>query len=402
MGRPTISERWWDPWRRHRLFPGHFCAASLATATLTAAAAAAASQPGRPTAAAAARGYAAQISVAIQASDLTEISADALKASVQNRVLSALPVEERSAAAFVPTVLADSTLTVSVTGDVMDASFTEQVRQLAHDALCTNHGDTCSVTVDYTTPTARRRLQASTAGDIVFSIQRDIFSTGGLEVSSSSSEGTYSYVEVEFGGGEGRGKGGESLEPVSAFLTAKGSVLDTANPVVNSFGTSLIAELPSSLGASVVGSPTLNNIKLLGDLVTLGSDTNDLNSKRNKIRKEVASDIGLDRSKLSVPGIAVYHPPMPPPAPPPSPYPPPAPPSVPPTSPSLPPLDWWYQMYYENEGCDPECVGGCRRSRWTARRSSSSPSRTTSPTGPAGTSGRPRFASPPTSTRTTC
>ena len=180
-----------------------------------------------------------------------------------------------AAAAFVPTVLAESSVTVNVAGNVNDPAFQETLRQLAYDALCLNHGTTCSVEFNYAMGSGRRlsnllrgRQLSVTSGQITFTIKRDIFSTGGVEVTTGDGDGA-----SEFGAGGSDSSGDkvgmdEALVPV--FIGGTPSVLDTANPVVASFGTTLVSSLPSTYSpSSLVGplrtaSSALNGVGAFG------------------------------------------------------------------------------------------------------------------------------------------
>ena len=135
--------------------------------------------------------------------------------------------------------------------------------------------------------------------------------------------------------------------------------------MVKGFAATLTAGLPAQFAPSLIGTPDVGSVMLTGDLTTLGTDTNDIQSKQSSLQGSIATDLGIASSSVNVGSISVYHPPLPPPSPPPSPGSPPMPPEVPPQSPSHPPMDAWYTLYYENEGCDPDCVGGCRRMRWS-------------------------------------
>ena len=174
-------------------------------------------------------------------------------------------------------------------------------------------------------------------------------------------EGYYSYEGYSYEGGQPPETKGTPI-----FIGPTPSILDTANPINAGMNTELCAAFASDLGcATDQGTPTLGRLTLAGFLETLGTDSTDLSGNRGLIEQRIATDLTLAVSQVTVNHISMLHPPRPPPSPPPSPWSPPAPPLTPPSYPTNPPYDLWYTRYFENEGCDPDCVGGCRRSRWS-------------------------------------
>ena len=285
-------------------------------------------------------GFAAQLRLELTPASLGSVTAETLRSAVQSRTLAALHASEAALATFVPSVLVQSSVAISLSGDVTSASLQEQVRAAAEAHLCKGRGASCSVQVASASASRRRALSAS--GTITFSVTRDLYETA---------------AEAE-----ADADGGDATVPV--FIGSSASVLDTANPVVDSFGKVIVAGLDASLGATVATAPTLSAIEVVGDLQTLGSDENDVSSSKAAIVGQVASDLGIAGSSIATSVLSVAHPPPPPPFPPPLPHAPPSPPAVPPTSPAFPPADW-FEPYYADQGCDPACVGGCRRSRWS-------------------------------------
>jgi hypothetical protein len=126
-------------------------------------------------------------------------------------------------------------------------------------------------------------------------------------------------------------------------------------------GSAAVSALPAGYAATLATPPALTKIALAGELATLGTDVSNIASASQTIRNAVVNDLSASSASGS---INVMHPPLPPPSPPPAPSSPPSPPEVPPGSPSNPPV-WWYTPYGVEAGCDPDCVGGCRRSLWS-------------------------------------
>ena len=309
-------------------------------------------------------------------------------------MLGVLTPDERMAASFSPTVLVEGGLTLSVLGDVASSELQDQVKAAITAELCDGYGPTCSIklwsatsnrrSLEHTAtvfagtevaegaehaglePASHRRLQS---GTLTFAITRDLLSAG--ETKEESEAGLSPVVELSAGEpyyyGELEAPPKKELEFAPVFLPEKGgSILDMATPVVSSFGPAALAALHPTLEASVVGKPAVNSVSLIADVVTLGTDVNKLKDSQISIKSQLASDLDISVNTITMTDIGVYHPPLPPPSPPPSPYSPPAPPLTPPSYPTNPPYDFWYTRYFENEGCDPECVGGCRRMRWSS------------------------------------
>ena len=287
-------------------------------------------------------GFAAQLRLQIAPDSLSDVTPEVLQSAVKERTLAALHQNERDVALFVPTVLVHASVTVSLAGD-LDASLQEQVRALAEAQLCKEHATGCTVAV---ATSSRRRL--SQQGTITLAIERPLY-----QHAADQAVGLAGPAEAEEEEAE--------EEQAAFFIGSSASVLDTANAVVAGFGETILSALGSQSEGTVVGSPTLAGIDVIGDVRTLGTDTNDLGSAKSTIVSQVASDVGVS---VMTSVLSVAHPPPPPPFPPPLPHAPPHPPAVPPGSPSFPPADW-FEPYYEDEGCDPACAGGCRRSRWS-------------------------------------
>ena len=346
--------------------------------------------PPNPPPPAAPRAFAAAVTVGIPTVQLQSsgVTAAALTSSVQTRMLEPLSPQERSAASFTPTLLVEGALTLSLSGDVTSAVVQEQVRALAEATLCAGYAaGSCSVA--FTSAQAAsagrrlavaggggRQLNAVTSGTMTFAIQRDMLSGGEGVAAPSPPPDLVMLVKPTAGEGkldpefscEGKtgceGTAEKELTPV--YLTSPNpSVLDTASPVAKSFGPTVASALPKTMTPSVVSSEA-TGIVVRGDLVTLGTDVNNLKSSKDTIKTQLANDLGVSTNAIVVSNIGVYHPPLPPPSPPPSPSSPPMPPLTPPLSPTHPPFDWWYTKYYENEGCDPDCFGGCRRLKWSS------------------------------------
>ena len=128
------------------------------------------------------RGFSARVTVGIPAASLGSISADAFKESVSTRLLNGLSsASEKSAAAFTPTVLVEGLLSLSISGDVSDATLQEQVRQAAHDKLCAGRGPSCAVSLASATASRRRGLlqwaagRRLASGTIVLRITQDLY-----------------------------------------------------------------------------------------------------------------------------------------------------------------------------------------------------------------------------------
>ena len=168
--------------------------------------------------------------------------------------------------------------------DVTDTAVQEQLRKAAEVLLCQGRVTTCSVTIAGAVASSGRRLQVA-SGTITFTIVQDL----------------YGVAEVDSEAGAGEDGGGK----VASFIGAQPSVLDTANPVVASFGTALLAGLPAGYSASLVGLPAVSSVSLSGEMTTLGTDQSNIASGQTSIASSVATDLGLSASSLSVAPITV-------------------------------------------------------------------------------------------------
>ena len=148
------------------------------------------------------------------------------------------------------------------------------------------------------------------------------------------------------------------------FSSALGDLQSDAEAILQQFGASVVATTPANLSVSLAAT-VADQIAVEADVSTLGRDAADAGSQGDAVAHRVAASIAVNISHVSTLTFDVLHPPTPPPGSPPSPQLPPEPPGLPPFWPTLPPATGWYTPYGVSEGCDPDCVGGCRRMRWS-------------------------------------
>ena len=306
------------------------------------------------------RGFAAQIQLSIAEADLGSLTEDELTASVSTHALGSLSAGEAAAATFEADVVVESTMTLALSGDLNDAELLESIRAAAYAELCAGQGPSCSVSLGTATITRRQRRLAS--GTLVLTVTRSVNPP-------STPAMTIELDESILFGGEPEDipyiptvlTEPEETADASTFVDSSGPLSERAASLGTAFGSAILAALPAGLGGSLVGTPTVGDISIIGTVKTLGSDETNIASDASTIKNAVAADIGI--SNINMNSFVTIHPPRPPPSPPPLPDLPPSPPEVPPTSPSNPPAGNWATSY--TEGCDASCTDGCISSLWS-------------------------------------
>ena len=324
---------------------------------------------------------------------------------------------ERATASFAHTATFSGAITLNVE-DPSSTPTAEEVRTLVSDRVCRfASAGSCTVSVSVQTAGGRRldaagarsqarlpaprsvvaareasRRHLSASGtQLVILVTRDLFMAPyppspaplpppmpppGQGVAESYSytdplqvelRATYAYERDFVSDGIPLTYGTDSSFPDEPVRTeaATASVNGQAQPAMQSLAKEAVAAVP---GTAMVSS-NLETVGVRGFMSALGSDQSNVEYEGGNIQLGVAGGIGLGVEDVALKTLDVLHPPHPPPSPPPSPLEPPSPPLIPPGYPlwpPRPPSDLWYEPYFEDEGCDPDCFGGCRRSLWSS------------------------------------
>ena len=303
------------------------------------------------------RMYSVNVEVAIEADALpSATSSTSLIASLRKSTIASMSAEEQDSASQVgdATVAVSGDLTIELLDD-SDATRL-QVMAAAREQACHSYTvpGSCTVTLVGST---RRRLAATT---LTIKVTRPLVFPHAPPAPPPPPRppnllgATYSYEAPE----------------VPTYSAAANEAGDTINAPISTSAATLLSTiaartteaLPGLVDATQTAS-TVSEVSVSAQVEALALGAGDLSSEGANVQSRVASELGIDNSKMTLKKIDSYRPPMPPPALPPKPGAPPMPPHVPPMFPNWPPTDRWYTRV--DEGCDPDCYGGCIQSMWS-------------------------------------
>ena len=260
---------------------------------------------------------------------------------MKSQVLSGLTTEESASATFSADVVLDTSITIALTGDVDDVAFQETVRSSILAQVCAGQAESCQVELS---SVDRRRRALASSGSLTWRIVRSLETPPPTSDAPLSDDLPLDPTECS-----------DPTDTIASCTAALAAQLASI----------ALASLPASMGASQSGDPIVSGVRVVGVLMTLGSDQSDISSasKVSALVDGVATSLELASSDVTVEPVRVIHPPRPPPSSPPLPTAPPAPPAEPPPVPSLPVGGVGFTQY--TEGCDPSCVDGCLSSKWS-------------------------------------
>lgn len=289
------------------------------------------------------RSFSADIGLQIPAGKLGSLKASALTGALTSRVLNGLTADERASAATKTEVVSGTSLTLSLSGDASDPAYLERVRAAILAQACRGQGPSCRVEVG-SSARARGRVLAST---VTFKVVRSVRTPIGEPLGTDADNG-------------------DALADPATCTDADGRLSDCIADLATQLSNTVVSGLPSDMGASLVGHPSVTDVGIVLTLTSLGTDTSNIGSSTqlSTLQAGVAGDLNIASSDLTVADVAVTHPPRPPPRSPPMPGQPPIPPESPPPWPNLPPFAST-GLQPQTDGCPSACVGGCLRGKWS-------------------------------------